>query len=149
MARGRLRGSAFKTLQYTDPNGRVINTASSSEGAWQYTETVYDQVVHGSATVPTFNVIKSLDERGIAGILAAGGISGLYKYLYRYAGRGATVCGGTWAFLEGAAIGAVSASALGWVGKFLTRWSRDYPLSSKLNKARSIITKLLAWVFYG
>ncbi|WP_425954790.1 RHS repeat-associated core domain-containing protein [Xylanimonas sp. McL0601] len=67
----------FGDLQYTDANGRVVNTASSSEGAWQFTRTVYDDEVRGSATAPTYNVIRSLDARGIAGILAEGGASAL------------------------------------------------------------------------
>ncbi|WP_425957013.1 DUF6531 domain-containing protein [Xylanimonas sp. McL0601] len=68
---------ALAELQYTDANGRVINTASSSEGDWQFTRTVYDDEVRGSATAPTNHVIKSLDARGIGGILAAGGASAL------------------------------------------------------------------------
>ncbi|WP_148061578.1 DNRLRE domain-containing protein [Cellulomonas sp. PhB143] len=53
----------YADLQYTNADGRVINTAGSGAGGWAYTETVYDE--HE-------NVWKSWDQRAIAGILAAG-----------------------------------------------------------------------------
>ncbi|GMA24793.1 hypothetical protein GCM10025864_25520 [Luteimicrobium album] len=58
----------YADLQYARTDGRVVNTASSNEGAWQFSATSYDQ---------TGNVIKSLDSRGIAGILSAGGAAAL------------------------------------------------------------------------
>ncbi|WP_153022609.1 DNRLRE domain-containing protein [Luteimicrobium xylanilyticum] len=49
-------------LQYTDANGRVVNTASYAAGAWQFTSTGYDDAG---------NVIRSLDQRGIFEILSS------------------------------------------------------------------------------
>ncbi|WP_425953486.1 hypothetical protein [Xylanimonas sp. McL0601] len=67
----------FADVQYIDANARVVDTASWSEGSWQFAATTYDDQLQGTATVPTFNIIKSLDNRGVAGILARGGASAM------------------------------------------------------------------------
>lgn len=73
---------AWADLQYTDADGRVINTASSNEGTWQFTSTTYDTGSDADpTTVPTYHVIRQYDQRGIAAILAdladagSGGVS--------------------------------------------------------------------------
>lgn len=58
---------AYASLQYARADGRVVDTASSSQGAWQFNVAAYD--MYG-------NTVKSWDERGIAGILAAEGNEG-------------------------------------------------------------------------
>lgn len=55
----------YADLQYARVDGRVVDTASYSNGGWRYSGTEYDE--HG-------NVTTSWDQRGIEGVLADGSL---------------------------------------------------------------------------